>query len=407
MEALGRSIAQARPRVVAALAARLRDLDLAEDAFAEASLAALSTWPSDPPRDPAAWLWRTALRKAFDAIRKAQVRARVRPDAPEPPPTPEELAMAEEPIPDERLRLIFVCCHPAIAPDARAALTLKIVCGLSTERLARAFFVAEPAMLQRITRAKRKIAGAGVPFEVPAPAQRPERLEAVLTTLEVAYAQAYEDAALAGDAAEFAGEVVRLSGLLAELAPDEPEVLGLAALVRFAEGRRPARLDEAGAMVPPDRQDVRDWDRGMIVAGAELMRRAARLGRSGPRQIMAAIHASHCARIEGRATPWSDIAALYEVLAVVRPSAATAVNQAVAIGEARGWSAGLEALGRIAGVEDWLPYQAARAHLCAGAGRIADARVALRHALALSPAAAERLFLEAQLKRLDGSGEAD
>jgi RNA polymerase sigma-70 factor (ECF subfamily) len=235
----------------------------------------------------------------------------------------------------------------------------------------------------------------------------PERLEAVLTTLEVAYAQAYEDAALAGDAAEFAGEVVRLSGLLSELMPDEPEVLGLAALVRFAEGRRPARLDDTGAMVPPDRQDVRDWDRAMILSGAELMQRAARLGRSGPRQIMAAIHASHCARIEGRATPWADISALYEVLAVVRPSAATAVNRAVAIGEARGWSAGLEALDRIAGVADWLPYQAARAHLCAGAGKTDDARLALRRALALSPAPAEHLYLEAQLKRLDGSGEAD
>lgn len=315
--------------------------------------------------------------------------------------------MAEEPIPDERLRLIFVCCHPAIAPDARAALTLKIVCGLSTERLARAFFVAEPAMLQRITRAKRKIAGAGVPFEVPAPALWPERLEAVLTTLEVAYAQAYEDAALSGDAAEFAGEVVRLSGLLAELMPDEPEVLGLAALVRFAEARRPARLDDAGAMVPPDRQDVRGWDRAMIFSGAELMQRAARLGRSGPRQVMAAIHAAHCARLEGRTTPWADILALYEVLAVLRPSAATAVNRAVAIGEARGWTAGLEALERITGVAGWLPYQAARAHLYAGAGRTDEALSALRSALALGPAPAERLFLEAQLKRLDGSGEAD
>lgn len=407
MTEIGQVVADARPRVVAALAARLRDLDLAEDAFADATVAALAAWPGDPPRDPAAWLWRTALRKAFDTLRRAAVRARVRPDAPEPPATPEELAMAEEPIPDERLRLIFVCCHPAIAPDARAALTLKVVCGLSTERLARAFFVAEPAMLQRITRAKRKIAGAGVPFDVPGPAMWPERLEAVLTTLEIAYAQAYEDAALAGDAAEFAGEVVRLSGLLADLMPDEPEVLGLAALVRFAEGRRPARLDETGAMVPPERQDVGDWDRRMILAGAELMERAARLGLSGPRQIMAAIHASHCARLEGRATPWADIAALYDVLAVIRPSVATAVNRAVALGEARGWTAGLEALDGVTGVEDWLPYQAARAHLCAGAGQTADARTALRSALALGPAPAESLYLQAQLKRLDGSVGAD
>ena len=218
MEAAGRAIEAARPRVVAALAARLRDVDLAEDAFADAVASALTAWPREAPRDPAAWLWRAALRRAIDAKRRSAVRQRAVPDPREPELTPEEaLLAADQPIPDERLRLIFVCCHPAIAPDARAALTLKVVCGLSTERLARAFLTAEPAMLQRITRAKRKIRDAGVPFDVPARGAWPERLEAVLVTLEIAYAQAYEDAALAGDAAGFAEEVLRLSGLLAEL----------------------------------------------------------------------------------------------------------------------------------------------------------------------------------------------
>ncbi|MFC3078869.1 sigma factor [Phenylobacterium terrae] len=212
MKRIGQQIWAARPRVVAALAARLRDLDAAEDAFAEACAAALVAWPNQPPRDPAAWLWRAALRRAIDARRRAAVRARAVLDAPEPAPTPEEaLIAADTPIPDERLRLIFVCCHPAISPDARVALTLKVVCGLSTERLARAFFVAEPAMLQRITRAKKKIAAAGVPFEIPRREAWPERLEAVLSTLEVAYAQAYEDAALAGEASGLAEEVLRLS----------------------------------------------------------------------------------------------------------------------------------------------------------------------------------------------------
>lgn len=404
----GRLISAARPRVVAALAARLRDLDLAEDAFSDASASALVAWPNQPPRDAAAWLWRAALRRALDARRRAAVRQRATLDPPPPPPTPEEALMAADmPIPDERLRLIFVCCHPAIAPDARAALTLKVVCGLSTERLSRAFFVSEPAMLQRITRAKRKIAGAGVPFEIPNRDAWPERLDAVLTTLEIAYAQAYEDAALSGESAGFAEEVLRLSGLLVELTPDEPEVLGLAALVRFAEARRPARLDDLGAMVPPQDQDFALWRRDLIAEGAALLDRAAALGASGPRQILAAIHASHCARAETGVTPWADIAALYDVLAQLRPHAATAVNRAVAIGEACGPLAGLDALARVAGVEDWLPYQAARAGLSAAAGRRADAALAYRSCLALHPAPAERLYFERRLRALDGKADSD
>jgi len=393
----GASISQARTRVVAALAARFRDLDLAEDAFSEASLAALAAWPAEPPRDPAAWLWKAALRRALDAKRRARTRETAIHDAPPPEPTPEDLAMlSQEPIPDERLRLIFVCCHPAIAPEARAALTLKVVCGLSTERLARAFLVGEPAMLQRITRAKRKIAGAGVPFEVPARAAWPERLGAVLATLEIAYAQAYEDAALAGDAADFAGEVLRLSGLLAELVPDDPEVLALAALVRFAEARRPARLDDGGAMVPVSEQDVAQWDGRLIAEGARLLDRAATYGRSGPYQIMAAIHGAHLSRAETGVTPWPTIEALYDGLMMLRPGPVTAVNRAVAVGEAAGAEAGLAALEAIETdrrLEMWLPWQAARAWLCERAGRMEEAMAAYDSALALGPAPAERVYL--------------
>lgn len=388
---------------MAALAARLRDLDLAEDAFADAAAAALTAWGQQAPRDPAAWLWKAAFRRALDARRRAAVRARAVLDAPEPEPTPEEALMAaDDPIPDERLRLIFVCCHPAIAPNSRAALTLKVVCGLSTERLARAFLVAEPAMLQRITRAKKKIASAGVPFEVPAPDAWPERLEAVLGTLEIAYAQAYEDAALAGDAAGFAPEVLRLSGILAELAPDEPEVLGLAALVRFAEARRPARLDDTGAMVPPHQQDMALWRRELIAEGGTLMARAAKRGRSGPRQILAAIHGAHLSRLETGTTPWEQIAALYDVLLAVRPSPVTAVNRAVALGEARGAAEGLAALAAVSAerMEGWLPWHAARAGLLEKAGRKAEAAEAVAAALALSPPPAERLFLQRKLKAL-------
>ncbi|MDP3745827.1 MAG: RNA polymerase sigma factor [Phenylobacterium sp.] len=408
MEDAGRAITAARARVVAALAARLRDLDLAEDAFAEACAAALTAWAAEAPRDPAAWLWRVALRKAFDPGRRVAVRERASHDPPAPAPTPEDLLMAaDEPVPDERLRLIFVCCHPAIAVDARAALTLKIVCGLSTERLARAFLMAEPAMLQRITRAKRKIRDAGVPFEVPRREAWPERLEAVLATLEIAYAQAYEDAALAADGAPFAQEVLRLSGLLAELMPDEPEVLGLAALVRYAEARRPARLDAAGAMVGLPEQDVGLWRGDLIAVGARLLDRAANLRRTGPRQILAAIHGAHLSRRETGITPWTDILMLYDALLVVRPDAVTSVNRAVAVGEAKGAAAGLEALSAIADrarLTGWLPYQAARAALCARAGRSAEAAEAYRAALDLSPAPAERLYLERRLATLASGG---
>ncbi|MDZ4376502.1 MAG: DUF6596 domain-containing protein [Phenylobacterium sp.] len=402
MRRFGATIAAARPRVVAALAARLRDLDQAEDAFAEAAAAALVAWPNQAPRDAAAWLWRASLRRAIDARRRAAVRSRAIHDPPPPAPTPEDILLAaDEPIPDERLRLIFVCCHPALSPEARVALTLKVVCGLSTERLARAFFTAEPAMLQRITRAKRKIAAAGIPFEIPGRDAWPERLDAILATLEVAYAQAYEDAALAApDVAPFAAEVLRLSGLLAELMPDEPEVLGLAATVRFAEARRPARLDSSGAMIPPDRQDPALWRVDLIDEATRLLDVAARAGRSGPRQILAAIHGVHCARRATGHTDWSVIVALYDVLNLVTPHPAVAVNRAVAHGEAFGAQAGLALLQAVEGMDDWLPYHAARGHLSARAGHRADAVEAWTAALALNPPPAEQRYLEQRLRDL-------
>jgi len=225
----------------------------------------------------------------------------------------------------------------------------------------------------------------------------------VLATLEIAYAQAYEDAALGGDAAAFAPEVLRLSGLLAELMPAEPEALGLAALVRFAEARRPARLDDTGAMVAPEGQDMGLWRRDLIDEGARLLDRAAGFGRSGPYQLMAAIHAVHAARRDTGVTAWSDIVALYDALLIVRPSPIAAVNRAVALGEAQGAEIGLAALCAIQGgprLGRWLPYQAARAGLLAKAGRQAEAAEALRAALALAPAPAEQLFLQRRLKDL-------
>ena len=393
-------------RIVAALATRLRDLDLAEEAFAFACAAALETWPvRGAPRDPAAWLYAAARRRAFDLMRRARVRRDHRPDAPEPVPTPEEVVLAAlEPIPDDRLRLIFTCCHPALAVEARIALTLRIICGLSVGRLARAFLTTEMAMTQRLTRAKGKIRDARIPFEPPGPEAWGERLAAVLAAIEIAYAQAYEDAAGLSEAADLAAETLRLSALLTELLPKEPEVLGLAASIRLAEARRPARLDDLGRMVPLAEQDTDLWDGGRIAEAVDLLARAAAIGRSGPYQIMAAIHAAHASRREIGRTPWSDIVMLYDALMVVRPSPVAAVNRAVALAEVAGAAAALDALraanpdGRL---DDFAPYQATLAHISERAGRMDEARAALVRTLALTDTAAERAHLQ---RRLAGLG---
>ncbi len=396
--------AEARTRIVAALAARFRDLDLAEEAFADACVAALRTWrETGPPAEPTAWLYRTAHNRALDALRRRKVRANVRPDAPEPAADPEMLALeADEPIPDERLRLIFICCHPAIAPETRAALTLKLVCGLSTERLARAFLMAEPAMLQRITRAKRKIRDAGVPFETPGRAAWAERLEAVLATLEIAYGQAYEDAAGRSEAAAYGREVLRLSGLLAELLPQEPEALALAAMVRLAEARRPARVDELGAMIPLSEQDASLWNPALLAEGEALLENASRSGGDGPYRVMAAIHACHAARRHGGGVDWGAILALYDRLLVFRPSTVVAVNRCVALAEVMGPEAALAALDELEEprLQRWRPWHAARGAFLARAGRYGEAVQSYRRALDLDPAPAERLFLEGRMQAL-------
>lgn len=406
-QALERAVREAGDRIAAALAARFRDLDLAEEAFAFACAAAVEAWRRQgPPRDPAAWLYAAARRRGLDLTRRARVRGGYRPDTPEPPPTPEEIVVAaDEPIPDERLRLIFTCCHPALAGEARIALTLRVICGLSVERLARAFLTTETAMIQRLTRAKRKIAKAGIAFEVPGPQAWGERLEAVLAALEIAYAQAYEDAVGAGEVGELSGETLRLSRTLCELMPREPEVLGLAAAIRLAEARRPTRIDAQGRMVPLSEQDTALWDDTLLDEAVALLARAAALGRSGPYQVMAAIHAAHASRRDSGVTPWEDVAQLYDILIWMRPSPVVQVNRAVAVGHVFGPQAALEALadanarGR---VEDFAPYHVARAHFLGQVGRWGDARIALSRGLELVHSPAEREHLAAKLTELDG-----
>lgn len=388
---------EAGGRIVAALAATFRDLDLAEEAWAEACARAAAVWPTAPPLDPAAWLYATARRYAIDIIRKRIIRQRLAPDAPEPQPSAEDiLACDARLIPDERLRLIFVCSHPAVAPEARAALTLRLVCGLSVEEIARAFLVAEPAMFQRLTRAKKKIAQAGVSFEVPGPEAWPERLAAVLSTLEVAYARAHEDAAGTGQHAGYAREMLDLTAVLAELLPNEPECLAFAALVRFAEARRPARLDAEGAMVPLSEQDPKLWRRPLILEGEALLRAAARLNRPGPRQLRAALHGVWCMRRAlAEPPPWSAALALYDLLLAWREDPFVRINRAVVLAEVAGPAAALAEVDGLdaARLDDFQPFHAVRADLLARLGRRDEALEAYDRALDMAPGPAERLWL--------------
>ena len=394
---LAQAVRETGGRIVAALAAAFRDLDIAEEAFAEACAKAAQVWPAAPPLDPAAWLYATARRRALDMIRRRNVRSRIIPDAPAPTPSIEdELASDARLIPDERLRLIFICCHPAVAPEARAALTLRLVCGLSAREIAQAFLVGEPAMLQRLTRAKRKIAQAGVSFEVPGPEAWPERLAAVLSTLEVAYARAHEDAAGAGAYAGFAREILDLTAVLVELLPREPDALAFAALVRYAEARRPARLDVDGVMVPLDRQDPGRWRDDLIAQAETLLRKAASLAPPGPIQLRAALHGAWCSRRTlSEPPPWPAILSLYDALLSFGEDPFVRVNRAVALAEVVGPEAALGELdaldvARLAGFQ---PFHAVRAELLARLGRREEALAAYDRALALGPAEAERLWL--------------
>lgn len=396
MNRLGEAIAASRPRVVAALAVHCRDLDLAEDAFAEASARCLEL--ASPPHNLAGWLLTVAKRRIVDTLRRRAVEARAIADA------ALEHDMAEilnlpEPIPDERLRLLFICCHPAIALEARAALALRVICGLPVAEIARVFFASEQAMFQRITRAKRKVKEAGIAFELPPRSAWGERLEAVLLTLELACTAAYQDAAgerTRIDGARASDEVARLAAMLADLLPHEPEALGLAALVHLARSRERARVDEAGAMVPLSEQDPALWDYAAIERARRWLDQAAALGQSGPYQVMAAIQLSHARRgFDGR-TDWAAIVRLYDALLLLRPGAVTALNRAAALAQAEGAQAGLDALEAVeaSALASARPFHAARAAMLAMAGQREKALAAYHAALALDPPRAERLFLE-------------
>lgn len=385
-------------RVIAALAARFRDIDLAEEAFGDACMKAAQAWPDAPPRDPAAWLFRVAERSALDRLRRHRVREAADLPEPEPEPTPEEIAMAPTLlIPDERLRLMFVCCHPAIHPDARAALTLKLVCGLSTEEIARAFLLPEPTLAQRLVRAKRKIADAGIPFEIPGPDAWPDRLAGVLSAIDVAYARAHADAAGSGSHAGYAREMLGITATLAAMLPDEADVQALAATVRFAEARRPARVDGDGIMVPLADQDPALWDVKLIAEGRAFLARALTIDGTSPRVLAALIHGEWCARPSLQTpAPWAAVLTIYDALLVRRDDAITRLNRAVALAEVAGPALALEEVDALdaPGLASFLPYHAVRADLFARLGLMSEARVVYDAALSLDPEEAERRWLE-------------
>ena len=387
----------------------LGDIDLAEDAVAEAFAIAAERWPvTGVPPNPGGWITTTARNRAIDRLRRESTRtdrhlAALRLDETDPmPDEPSELGDLDalvEVIADDQLRLMFLCCHPALAPDVQVALTLRLLGGLETPEIARAFLLPEPTMAQRLVRAKRKLRDNHAAYRIPPAAELPDRLHAVLTAIALIFTEGHT--ATSGDElvrVDLSSEAIRLGRVLVELMPDEPEAIGLLALMLLTDARRPARRAADGSMVRLADQDRSRWDRSLIAEGHRLVRACLRRNQPGPFQLQAAIAAVHDDAATADATDWSQIVTLYDQLHAQRPNAVVALNRAIAIGELRGPDDGLTALAALGTdeleqLDGYQPYHAARADLLARAGRAVDAAAAYDRAIELTTNATERTFL--------------
>jgi RNA polymerase sigma-70 factor (ECF subfamily) len=390
-------------RVVAHLVRRFGDISLAEEAVQDAFARAVERWPVDGlPPNPGGWITTTARNRALDIVRRESTRharsVAARHGATEQSDMDDLLFDdAGAGIADDRLRLVFTCCHPALALEARVALTLRLLGGLTTQEIASAFLVPEATMAQRLVRAKRKIAAANIPYRVPEGAELPERLGGVLAVLYLVFNEGY--LASSGDALvrdDLCAEAIRLARVVVGLMPDEPEAVGLLALMLLTVARRPARLDAAGDLVLLADQDRSRWDAVAIAEGHALVRRCLRRNRPGPYQIQAAIAAVHADARSADATDWWQIVALYDHLLTVAPTPVVRLNRAVALAERDGWAAGLAALAELdaAALDRYAPYHAAHAELLVRAGRAGEAADAFSHAIAATDDTALRRHLE-------------
>ena len=378
-------------RLIASLVRRFGDIDIAEEAAGEALVAALEKWPeSGVPPNPGGWLTITAGHRAIDRIRREKQRdAKHQAAFMHDHDTPHERT---GPVEDDRLRLLFICCHPALAPEARIALTLRLVGGLTVPEIAQAFLVPESTMAQRITRAKKKITSAKVPYRVPEAADLPQRLSGVLAVLFLVFNEGY---LATGDGdpvrAELTGEAIRLTRILRQLLPEEPEVAGLLGLLVLTEARREARVRN-GQLVPLHEQDRAGWNRALIAEGHDLVRECLAVNRPGRYQILAAINAVHTDAASAPDTDWSQVVALYDQLTLLDPAPIVALNRAVAVAELDGPEVALALVDRLplAGYHAW---HAARADLLRRLGRSAEARQAYDAAIAATNNTAERAYL--------------